>query len=123
MTGLLTAKVNTTGHKLSSNDRKYALFQSQDGVSNKARTRISMCTHVHAPLYMCFRNLSLLFASLLKTIEVNESLRFKISHFSSSLSVARYRHHYFSASTVILFVMPETTTAQRLNTIYIHINH
>lgn len=44
-------------------------------------------------------------------------------HFHPQDPVAQYRHHYFSASIVIPFVMPETATIQRLNTIYIHINH
>lgn len=85
-----------------------------------------MYVHVYTcicTVYTCFRNLLLLFTSLSRSIEINESLGFKISYFSSLLSVAQYRHHYLSASIVILFVMPETTTAQRLNTIYIHINH
>lgn len=112
--------VNGIGPKPLPND---ALLWRQDGVPNTAVDMCVHCTHVSVPVRTRFRSLLLLFTSTLKTIAINESLRSEISHFSSLLSIAQYRHHYFSASVVILFVMPETTTAPRLNTIYIHINH
>lgn len=76
------------------------------------------CLYINAlESYDCFSPASQ------KVLRLMNNLVSKISYFSSLLSVAQYRHHYFSTSIVILFVMPETTTAQRLNTIYIHINH
>lgn len=122
VTNVLASRVNRIGHKsLSNNNMHYY----RDKMEYQTLQCICMCmrTHVYVSVYTCFRNLLLLFTSLSKSIEINESLGFKLSYFSSLLSVAQYRHHYFSTSIVILFVMPETTTAQRLNTIYIHINH
>ena len=69
-----------------------------------------------------FKNPLLLFTCLPESIKDNE-LCFQMFLIFLSTSVVQYRHHYFSTNIVILFVMPETTTAQRLNTIYTHINH